>query len=51
MLLFGIKGELLEVIEGNLDSGNAEKLKERLNACRTKKERDEIVYWVERDEG
>ena len=49
LLVFGIKGELLEVIERNLDHQMALDLKRKLNSRRTEKEKDEIEYWVEED--
>ena len=49
LLVFGVKGELLEVIERNLDYRSATELKRRLMNSRTKKEREEITYWVEED--
>ena len=49
LLAFGFKGELLEVVERNLDYQSATELKRRLNNRRTKREREEIIYWVEEE--
>ena len=49
MLSFGVKGELLEIVEKKVDHRGAVALKKRLNRLRTEKERTEIVYWVEKD--
>jgi hypothetical protein len=49
LLDFGFKGELLEVVERNLDYQSATELKRRLNNRRTKREREEIIYWVEEE--
>lgn len=43
-----IRGELLEVMAEDLTFREAMKLKRQLNLDRTPKEREEIVYWVER---
>jgi len=47
--MFGVKGELFEIIERNSDARSATELKNRLMSRRTKKEREEIIYWVEED--
>ena len=49
LLMFGVKGELFEIIERNSDARSATELKNRLMSRRTKKEREEITYWVEED--
>ena len=45
----GLKGELIEVIERNLDYQRANELMIRLNNRRTERERKRIVYEVEEE--
>ena len=49
LLVFGVKGKLLEIVEKNLDHRSAVELKRRLNRRRTEKERGEIEYFVVED--
>ena len=46
---FGVKGELLKIVEKNLDHRNAVKIKNRMNKGRTEKERMKSIYCVKED--
>ena len=49
LLEMGLKGELIEVVERNLDYQSASELRIRLNNRRTERERKRIVYDVEEE--
>lgn len=49
LLKIGFKGELIEVVERDLNHQRAIELKRKLNNSKTKKEAGEIAYWVEEE--
>ena len=51
MLALGFKGQLLEIVARDLDYPNASKLKKRLDNGKTNRERKEITYLIEENEG